>query len=79
MIGDATAHQPNDYGDKIEGEKMDWKEELKKLLESNIRCYGVYCKTGWGKPKGNDFFQSLSELRVAVSLNWRSLTVYLTS
>ena len=62
MIGDARPHQPNHYGTKFDGEKIDWTDEVKKLLESNIRCYGVYCKTGWSRTKDKDFFQSLSEL-----------------
>ena len=34
MIGDATPHKVGDYGKLFKGEKIDWKEEVKKLLKS---------------------------------------------
>lgn len=34
MIGDATPHSPDDYGREFKGEKIDWKEETEKLLNT---------------------------------------------
>ena len=62
MIGDAKPHQPDDYGKTFEGDMIDWKDEVNKLLKDNVRCYGVYCSTPWSGEKDKAFFQSLSGL-----------------
>ena len=64
MVGDAHPHSPRDYDtyDDFKGlEKLDWTQEIKNLLDSRIRCYGVYCKTEYSKTRDKNFFQTLSK------------------
>ena len=64
MVGDAHPDPPREYDtkDDFKGmEKLDWTQEIKNLLNSKIRCYGVYCKTGYSNARDKSFFQTLSK------------------
>ena len=60
MIGDASPHKPEDYGNKFEGDVINWRDEVDKLLKDHIRCYGVYCNTPKSGIMDRDFFKTLS-------------------
>ena len=65
MVGDAHPHPPRHYTieDDFKGlEKLDWRKEIKDLLDSKIRCYGVYCNTEYSKQRDKSFFQTLSKM-----------------